>query len=296
MRTHPLYGVLLAFVGALVLTPDTLFMRLSGMEAASMLAWRGLLMGAALIGVWLILAGTAAWGELRSLASRAGLIVVTCQVLNAVLFNAGIAVAPVAPVLLGLATVPVFSAITAYLIGGERIRPATVITIVLVMAGITLAVLGHDQEGVTLDGRAIFGALAGLSVAIAFAISFAVLRNTPSLALLPTMGTGALLAGTAGLLFAGPSALFAGEVWAIAISGGVILPISFVLLMAATRHTHPSNVSLLLLLETVLGPIWVWWGIGEELTGPVIIGGIIVVVSLAGYIIHLRRIAPAQAV
>jgi drug/metabolite transporter (DMT)-like permease len=260
MRAHPLYGLMIAFAGALVLTPDTLFMRLSGLDAAAMLAWRGLLMGTTLILFWLVIAGPKALGELRSLATRAGVIVVACQVMNAVLFNAGIAVAPVALVLLGLATVPVFSAIAAYLIGGERLTLATMFTIVLVMAGIALAVLGHDQQGITLDGRAVFGALAGLSVAVAFAVSFAVLRNTPSLALLPTMGLGALLAGSAGLVWGGSAAMFKGEVWAIAVSGAVILPLSFALLMMATRHTHPSNVSLLLLLETVLGPLWVWWG------------------------------------
>lgn len=293
MQSHPLYGVLIAFAGALVLTPDTLFMRLSELDASAMLAWRGFLMGTTLIGFWLLMVGRKAMGELRSLATKAGVVVIFCHVMNAVLFNAGVAVAPVALVLLGVATVPVFSAITAYLIGGERITLATTITIVFVMVGIAVAVIGHDQQGITLDARAVFGAIAGLSVALAFAISFAVLRNTPSLAVLPTMGLGAFLAGSAGLVWGGSAAMLDGEVWAIAVSGALILPLSFGLLMMATRHTHPSNVSLFLLLEAVLGPLWVWWGVGEELTTPTIVGGLIVVISLAGYLVHLRRIAPA---
>jgi drug/metabolite transporter (DMT)-like permease len=135
MKSHPLYGVALAAIGALVLTPDTLFMRLSGMDTFPMLAWRGLLMGGALLMVWLLLAGRKSGAELRSVVSWAGAIVVVCHALNAVLFNAGIATAPVSVVLFGIATVPVFSAIAAYFIGGERITIATAVTIVLVLAG-----------------------------------------------------------------------------------------------------------------------------------------------------------------
>ena len=42
-------GILIAFLGALLLTPDTLFMRLSEMDVWTMLFWRGFQMGVILI-------------------------------------------------------------------------------------------------------------------------------------------------------------------------------------------------------------------------------------------------------
>ena len=42
-------GILIAFIGALLLTPDTLFMRLSEMDIWTMLFWRGFQMGVILI-------------------------------------------------------------------------------------------------------------------------------------------------------------------------------------------------------------------------------------------------------
>jgi drug/metabolite transporter (DMT)-like permease len=54
----------------------------------------------------------------------------------------------------------------------------------------------------------------------------------------------------------------------------------------ASRHTHASNVSLLLLLETVLGPLWVWLGLGERPTPVMLAGGAVVVGSLALYLWH----------
>ena len=46
------YGLLLALFGALMITPDTLFMRLSEMPTWVMMAWRGLEMGCLLLLLW----------------------------------------------------------------------------------------------------------------------------------------------------------------------------------------------------------------------------------------------------
>jgi drug/metabolite transporter (DMT)-like permease len=41
-----------------------------------------------------------------------------------------------------------------------------------------------------------------------------------------------------------------------------------------------------MLLETILGPIWVWWGTGEAPSRAMLIGGAIVIGSLALYLWH----------
>jgi drug/metabolite transporter (DMT)-like permease len=289
MKNHPMFGLLLATFGVLVLTPDVLFMRLSGMDAFQMVAWRGLLMGTVLLVAWLVLERRRKWADLMALASGAGITVLSCHVANATLFNVGIAHAPVAVVLFGAATVPVFSAIAAYLLAGETTGRATWITIAMVLVGIGIAVFSDGSKGVGLNVASLIGASAGLGVAMVFAISFVTLRIHRSLAILPTLGLGALLTGCLGLVTTGPGAVFEGNVWAITISGAVLLPISFFAISLATRHTHPSNVSLLLLLETILGPAWVWYGIGERPTPQMIVGGAIVVLSLAAYLLHARH-------
>ncbi|HKK84489.1 MAG TPA: EamA/RhaT family transporter, partial [Roseovarius sp.] len=72
-------------------------------------------------------------------------------------------------------------------------------------------------------------------------------------------------------------------------TGIIVLPVSFFLLSLASRYTHASNVSLLMLLETVLGPLWVWLGVGEAPTPMMLTGGTIVVVSLGLYILWTGR-------
>jgi drug/metabolite transporter (DMT)-like permease len=66
------------------------------------------------------------------------------------------------------------------------------------------------------------------------------------------------------------------------------------LLNVASRHTPAANVSLLLLLETVLGPVWVWVVIGEAMTLPMIAGGTVVVASLLLYIVASARMLPSD--
>ncbi|MDF0602740.1 DMT family transporter [Psychromarinibacter sp. C21-152] len=282
MTRHPLFGLALATVATLVLTPDALLMRLSGMDGLQMVGWRGLAMGGVLLIGWAATSGDRG-RDLAAMASLWGLVIVGCQFFNNILFSTGIAAAPVPVVLFGVATVPVFSALLARLLIGEPTRPSTWVTICAVLTGIGIAVFGGEAE-LRLDRGALFGALAGLGVALSLALNFVVLRAQGGLPIPLTVGVGSLLAGLTGLAVTGPAAMTDGTVWAILVAGAVILPFSFFGLSLAARYTHASNVSLLMLLETVLGPLWVWLGVGEEPTPAMLLGGAIVVGSLAVYL------------
>ena len=278
---------MLATFGALVLTPDAMFLRLSGMDGPQMMGWRGMFMGTSLIVIW-ALTSRALRGDLGLLTSGAGIAIVCCQFCNAALFALGIAAAPVAIVLFGIATTPVWAALFAWALSGERTAKATWITIGVVALGIGIAVLGSGEAAAT-PGAVVFGALAGLGVAMMLAMNFVVLRSRPALPIPLLIGVGALCAGTAGVVATGPAQMMDGNVWAIAITGCIILPVSFLSLSFASRFTAASNVSLLLLLETVLGPAWVWLLLDEALTPPMMLGGGIVVGAIAIYLMHARR-------
>lgn len=289
MTRHPLFGLALAIFGAVMLSPDTLFMRWSGMTGFQMLAWRGLSMGGVLLTLWLItgMPGRAA------IASRAGLTIILCHTINATLFSLGIAIAPVPVVLFGVAVSPIFAAIFGWVLAGEMTGRATWITTAAVLAGIFIAILGRDTGDIAFDANAVLGALAGLGVAAALALTFVILRKHRAIPIFPVIGSGSLLAGLAGLtLTGGPAAMMVGQVWAIALTSLVILPVSFLALTFASRHTSATNVSLIMLLETVTGPIWVWAYADEPLTLPMLIGGAIVVGSLAAYLVVTGRNRP----
>ncbi|TDL78367.1 DMT family transporter [Palleronia sediminis] len=292
MRPDSFRGIALALTGALVLSPDTLFMRLSGLDAAQMMGWRGSLMAATLILFWAATTRDRG-GDLRCLITPAGLGAAACQGFNGMAFAYGIAVAPVSVVLFALATVPIWSAALGALVLGDRVGRATAITSAVVLAGIGLSVFsaegGHGAGG----SQPLIGALCGLAVAVAMAGSFTIYRARPALPVPLTVGAGAAVFGAVGWAVAGPMTQTGGVLPAIWVCGVLILPASFVLLSVASRHTPSANVSLLLLLETALGPILVWGFLGEAMTGPELVGGGIVVAALAVYLRHRRRVREA---
>lgn len=278
-------GVLLALFGVLVLTPDAMLMRLSGMEGVQMLGWRSSIMGIVLIAAWAV-SRIGHWrSDLGWVLSGGGLAIAVCQGVNGALFTFGIVSAPVTIVLLGVASVPIFAALFSWMIMGEATGRATWITIAVVSVGIGLAVFGKSDA--PWDGLALIGALYGLGVAVCLALSFVLFRRFAQVPILPSVGLGALGAGCVGIVVAGPAQMMSDAVlWPILLTGAVVLPISFGCLSLASRHTAAANVSLLLLLETVLGPLWVWLALGEAPTTMMLVGGAIVVGSLAAYLVR----------
>lgn len=287
MTRSPAFGLGLALAGALILTPDALLMRLSGMSGFQMLGWRGICMAIIFFAAWTLTSRTHR-ADLNSVVAPAALMVIACHAVNAMLFPVGIAVGPVAPVLLGVATVPVWSALLARVLHGEATSRATWTAIVLVLGGLAIAVT--DKGAAALDAAALTGAACGLGVAFALALNFVTLRYNPDMPLLLAIGLGALIAGTVGWMVSGPGAMAQGTLWAILVASILVLPLSFFALSQASRHTAAANVSLLLLLETVLAPLWVWLGTGEAPSRRMLLGGAVVIITLAVYVARARRV------
>ena len=282
-------GLALAIFGAVLLTPDTLFMRLSELDGFSMLVWRGGLSGIAYMLIWI-------WFSLRVerripniFTTNFGAIVL-CQMLNATLFSLAISIAPVTVVLIGVATVPIFAAILSRIILGEALSKITIITAVLVMIGLYISVLGQANSEIKMGATTLTGAILGLGVAFSLAMNFTIIRKDKDVPFVLAIAIGAFMAAGLGALCS--ETLYwppIGNIAAIALTGIIILPVSFVTLSYAARFVSSSTVSLIMLLETVLGPLWVWWGIGEVPTDSMLIGGAIVVICLTGFLIQEGR-------
>ena len=282
-RSQKTIGLTLAIFGALLLTPDTLFMRLSQLDGFNMLLWRGGLSGLAYFMIWLWMRGPR---DLSNIWTRNFAIIVACQTGNAALFSLAIALAPVIVVLIGVATVPVFAALLSRLLLGEALSMRTLITAAMVFLGLFISVLGSDDGHLMLDLTTLIGAGLGLGVAFSLAMNFTIIRKDTDVPFVLAIAVGAIAA-------AGLAAVFATTLaWpplpqmaAIALTGIFILPLSFVTLSYAARFVPSSTVSLIMLLETVLGPLWVWWGIGEAPSAMMLIGGGIVLTCLSVFLI-----------
>ena len=286
-------GLMLALAGALLLTPDTLLMRLSGLDGGAMLAWRACLAGLVFLSIGLIARFREEKGNRARVSSFGFWSLVICQIGNASFFAFGIALAPVAVVLLAVATVPVIAALLGYFLLGELADRRVWATIVLVFSGILMSVAGDIERGMNIDFETLLGACCGLAVAISLAFNFVIIRKNKTVPFELAIGLGALIAGcTAFYLWPAAWQVRGASLIYISVTGLIILPVSFFLLSKASRLTSAANVSMIMLLETVLGPLWVWLGIKETPSLLTLLGGVLVVGAL-GFFLYRQADLPA---
>ena len=132
------------------------------------------------------------------------------------------------------------------------------------------------------------GAAYGVITAFGLALAFTMTRKYRDLEVVPAAAVGALISGIIGFAFSTKGSIFNAPIWTVFTMGVVILPVSFAFLIIAPRYTTSAIVSLIMLLEMVIGPFWVWFGIGERPSLIMIFGGCIVIVVIAFHIVRTQ--------
>lgn len=282
-------GLALALTGVLVLTPDTLLMRWVGLEAWPLASYRGLMLGTGMLILYFLSRKGFQADDWKPLGSWLGLSVVVAFGSNSITFTLGVTETSVTIVLTALATTPVAAAILSIFILKERVTLATALTIISCFLGVTLVIAGSSDAMGAPEGNPLLGGFFGLLTAFGWAYTLVICRLRSDINMIPVAATGALLSGTLALFLA-PSMQVAPESlpWLLLMGFGV-LPVSFSLLTYAPRFTAAASVSLVMLLEAVLGPFWVWLGTGEQ-PGPLMIAGtLIVIFSLACFVLQREK-------
>jgi drug/metabolite transporter (DMT)-like permease len=185
----------------------------------------------------------------------------------------------VASALFILTSAPLIAAILAWIWLGERPRPMVWVTIAL--AGSGIAVMAG--EGIAL-GRTT-GNLYALASAALFAVMLVIARRSGKDDVLG----GTFLGGALSCTIAAACALTIGDGLAVSnydlmiclVMGAFTIGIGIALVTWGTPYVPAAEVSLLVLLESVLSPIWVWVFLDEAMTSREIVGGSIVLAAVA---------------
>jgi drug/metabolite transporter (DMT)-like permease len=267
-------GLVIVVVGVLVLTPDTLLIRLIALDPWTVLVWRGLLQALGLTVLVACFYGRETPACFRAVGGR-GYGAALLFALSTVLFVVALAHTSVANTLIIVASAPFFAALASRIFLGEGIARRTWIAIVVALSGIFL--LAFESLG----SGSLWGDLAALGVAIAMGGNFTVIRHARAINMVPAMALSGLIVGLVALLVAEPAVLDRMQLVWMLVMGLFVVPVSFALISLGPRYLPAAEVSLLLLLETVLGPLWVWLALGET-PGPwALAGGAVVVATLA---------------
>ncbi len=193
----------------------------------------------------------------------------------------------VASTLFILSITPLFAAIIAWAWIGERPSRATLAAMALAAIGVGWMV----QDGIDL-GRTTGNLYAFLS-AITFALMLTLARRSKK----PDVLGGTFLGGVFCMIIGIVCSLSIGvglgvnayDFWLILFMGGFTIGIGIAFVTWGTSYVPAAEVSLLVLLESVLGPIWVWMFVNEAMTWPELTGGAIVLVAVAAQAIVGQR-------
>ncbi len=286
LSTHA-KGLLITGIGVLAITPDGLLIRLIAADSWTLLFWRGLLSAIGLgIGLLFIYRGRT-WAIFRGVG-WAGILVAVLFGTGTVTFIVSITHTTVANTLFIVSTSPLFAALIAWRLMGEPVAPRTWVAIVLALVGIGVIASGG------LDRGSIIGNLAGLATALTLAASFSLIRHHRDRDMVPTMALGGLVTAVMVIPLAQPATLGGGDLVVLLAMGLVMLPVSFGLMAIGPRYIPAPEVSLMLLMEAVLGPLWVWLALGEDPGLRTIAGGAMVIGTLAVHSVITLRRTPAR--
>ena len=176
-----------------------------------------------------------------------------------------------------LATAPIFAALVGWLVLRERVERPTLIAIGVTGFGIAVMV------GSGLD--------AGSGVGVLFAAMIPILVGSYNVALrsaghvdpvIPALFSGVMLAVGAGAMAVidGGLSITWHDALLATVTGGFALGVGLPLFNLGHRSVASARVSLLLMTEVVLAPIWVWIWPGERPGASTLIGGAIVLVTV----------------
>jgi len=188
------------------------------------------------------------------------------------------------------ASAPFMTAILGQVVLGEKVRCQTWFAIIVAIIGIVIMVA--DKFG----GAAIYGNLAAIASAFGFAVFTITLRRGKTTDMMPVV----FLSGLFGMVIMAVICLLTSLTFAvplndigIAMSMGVFqVGAGLVLYIIGSRTVPAAELTLLSLAEVVLGPFWVWLFLGEILTINTIIGGMVLLVAIAGNALSGQRRKP----
>lgn len=287
----PARGALLSALGMVVISPDgTLMHMVTESPAVDVLFWRSIGVGGALlIGLALLYRRrfpAMVW-SIGGLGLGAGLL----GACSNSLFVVALTRTSVAHTLFFLATLPFWSAAFARLFLKEPVGWRTWGAIGVALLGVGV-ILADSLHGGSLGDGSFVGDMAALGAAVCYALNLVCLRHAGDRDMTASLMVAGLLSAFACVPFLSPALPTTHDLGLLLVLGFLVLPLSLTLYMAGARYARAADVSLLALIETVLGPFWAWLVLGELPSAPVLAGGLCIVAAVAGNTLwSLRRSA-----
>jgi drug/metabolite transporter (DMT)-like permease len=216
------------------------------------------------------------FGGGRLLAPWRGPVVIAavCMALASTCFILSLSYTSVANTLMLMSLGPYVAGILGWLLLGERVAVRTWLTMGVALAGVGVMVSSSYRHGTLLGG------VLAIIMATSFAIATVLVRRHPQITMAPAAVLATAITALIALPLADPLRISARDLGLLAFFGVGQFGAGFLLFMRGARLIPAAETSLIGMLETVLGPLWVWLVLSERPDAAALAGGALILAAL----------------
>jgi len=270
-------GTLLAFTAIMFITPDSLLIRLSDVHSWNLIFYRGFIpFVVVFIGLLIILKGKFFYSLIEN--GWHGIGYICTFIVTNILFVVSIENTNVANTLIMVSLAPMLSALISFVFLKEFPDKKTWVAITITTLAVIYIFIDSFEKG-DVKGN-VYGFICALGLAAGAVIIRHGKKNTN---LIPSAMTAKLIIALIALFFVDDLTIKGNDFYIIPAMCIFCVAIPFVLITLAPRYITAAEVNLFFLLETVLGPFWVWLVIKEQPSMETIIGGVVIILTIAAH-------------
>ena len=267
-------GSLLAFIAVMLITPDSILIRLSSIETWGMLFYRGAIPFVVVLVGLIFFYKNNLFKALINIGYPGIFYVISFSICN-ITFIISIQNTNVANTLVMIAMAPMLSAILGSIFLKEVPDRKTWVAIIITLVAVTY--IFHDS----IEMGNFYGDLFGLITAFGLACNAVIARYAKNRDLVPSAVIGKLCVAVFAFFFVDTFALVDTDLIFVPLMCVMCVAIPFVLVTIAPRFIPAEEVNLFFLLETIIGPFWVWLVINEQPSIETIQGGVVIILTIA---------------
>ena len=167
-----------------------------------------------------------------------------------------------------------FLAIFGYFFLKEKISGITLTSIILAMTGVLLMV------GNSLTPGELSGNLAAFSMPITFAVLIIIVRKFPTVDMVPAQFVAGICCCLIGYFLSPKIMIAPNDIFLGFIAGFFQVGLGFIFITIGARTTTSAMVGIIMLCESVLGPIWAFLFVSERPSLFGLIGGAIILIAV----------------
>ena len=267
-------GSLLAFIAVMLITPDSILIRLSNIETWGMLFYRGAIPFVVVLIGLIFFYKNNLLQALINIGYPGIFYVISFSICN-ITFIISIQNTNVANTLVMIAMAPMLSAILGSIFLKEVPDRKTWVAIFITLIAVTY--IFHDS----IEMGNFYGDLFGIITAFGLACNAVIARYAKNRDLVPSAVIGKLCVAVFAFFFVDTFALVDTDLIFVPLMCVMCVAIPFVLVTIAPRFIPAEEVNLFFLLETIIGPFWVWLVINEQPSIETIQGGVVIILTIA---------------